>query len=297
MIAPDGALHYIPFATLRSGEGDQRRFLVETHDVALIPSIGMLRSAAHGGARPEPAKQMLLVDDPVYEINDSRLATLASNTQASPASAPSRWLTLFRGADDAGNLPRLPGTAQEATTIARLLDVSQVDRLEGFAATRDGFLGLDLGRYRLIHVASHAITDSDVPQASALVLSTFDRRSQQIDGRVLAADFMNIRLNADAVVLSACDTALGRSVAGEGLMGLRYVVLARGAKAVVASLWNAPDAATAQLMTQFYTSLLRGHRSGVAALGEAMRSLLHGPFADPSVWGAFAITVSTMDET
>jgi CHAT domain-containing protein len=294
LIAPDGALHYIPFATLRASERGQRHFLVEKHDVAVIPSLGMLRN---GSARAAPTKQMLLVDDPVYELNDSRLATMTSNKQSTPAPTASRWLTLFRGAEEATNLPRLPGTAQEATTIARLLDPGQVDRLEGFAATRDGFLGLDLGRYRLIHVASHAITDSDVPQASALVLSTFDRSSRQIDGRVLAADFMNVRLNADAVVLSACDTALGRSVAGEGLMGLRYVVLARGAKAVVASLWNAPDAATAQLMSQFYTSLLRSRRSGVAALGESMRSLLHGPFADPSVWGAFTITISTMDET
>jgi CHAT domain-containing protein len=263
----------------------------------VIPSAGLLRAGVRAGTRLEPAKQMLLVDDPVYALDDARLATHAADARASSASTASSWLTLFRGAEDTSKLPRLPGTAQEASTIAQLLQPDQVDRLEGFAATRDRFLGLDLGRYRLIHVASHALTDSDVPQASALVLSTVDRQSQQIDGRVLAADFMNVRLHAEAVVLSACDTALGPSVAGEGLMGLRYVVLARGAQTVVASLWNAPDAATAQLMTQFYTSLLRDHRSGTAALADAMRLMLRGPFADPSVWGAFAITVSTMDET
>ena len=297
LIAPDGALHYIPFATLRSGGAAGRRFLVETNDIAVIPSIGMLRTSKRRDARTAPAKEMLLVDDPVYALSDSRLAIVAAGTRPQPAATESRWKMLFRGAEAGRDLPRLPATAREATSIALLLPAGQVDRLEGFAATRDGFLGADLGRYRLIHVASHAMMDADVPQASALILSTFDRRSQQIDGRVLAADFVNIRLNADAVVLSACDTALGKSVAGEGLMGLRYVVLARGAKSVVSSLWPAADQGTAQLMVQFYTALLRGRLAGPAALAQAMRSMLHGPFADPSVWGAFAISVSQIDES
>ena len=294
LIAPDGALHYIPFATLRSGGAASKRFLVESHDIAVIPSIGMLRIGQSRSAHTAPPKEMLLVDDPVYALDDVRLAGVTKTGNA--AAAESRWLNLFRGGERGGDLPRLPATAQEATTIARLLPAGQVDRLEGFAATRDSFLNAGLGRYRLIHVASHAISDSEVPQASALILSTFDRRSQQIDGRVLAADFMNIRLNADAVVLSACDTALGKSVAGEGLMGLRYVVLARGAKSVVSSLWPAPDQGTAELMVRFYTALLRDRASGAAALGDAMRGMLRGPFADPSVWGTFAISVSEINE-
>ncbi len=182
----------------------------------------------------------------------------------------------------------------EASAIASLLPAAEVDRLEGFAATRAGFLKAGLHRYRFIHVASHAVTDSEIPQLSALVLSTRDARGRAIEGRVMAADLMHVHLNADAVILSACDTALGKSIAGEGLIGLRYIVLARGARAVLGSLWPVPDSATAQLMLRFYSSLLRDKSSVVAASSEAMREMLAGPLNDPAVWAAFAASISSL---
>ena len=234
---------------------------------------------------------MLLVADPVYEASDSRLAGVSrADGAAKTARLPA--MLLVRGAERDGSLPRLPATAQEAATIASLLPKEGVDRLEGLTATRDRFLASGLERYRFIHIASHAVNDAEIPQASALVLSTFDQRAQPSDGRVLAADFVNVQLNAEAVVLSACDTALGKSVAGEGLIGLQYVVLARGAESVVSSLWPVIDQASAQLMSQFYTSRLRAHAALPAALGDAMRAMLTGRFKDPGVWGAFTIAVA-----
>jgi CHAT domain-containing protein len=234
---------------------------------------------------------MLLVADPVYEASDSRLASaMRPESAAKPAQVPAMFLV--RGSDGSGSLPRLPATAEEAATIAALLPKDRVDRLEGLAAARDRFLAAGLERYRFIHVASHAVNDVEIPQASALVLSTFDQRAQPADGRVLAADLVNVQLHAEAVVLSACDTALGKNVAGEGLMGLQYVVLARGAESVVSSLWPVIDQASAQLMSQFYRSRLRAHAALPAALGDAMRGMLTGRFKDPGVWGAFTVTVA-----
>jgi len=291
IFVPDGALHYIPFATLRFSEATRARFLAETHDIAIAPSMGMFLDARGPRWKAAPTRQMLLVADPVYTLSDSRLALLAGNARAAERKGGVWPFSLLRTVENESQLERLPGTAQEAASIAALLPKESVDRLEGFTATRERFLNAGLGRYRYIHIASHAVTDAEIPQASALILSRFDQRSQELDGRVLAADFMNVRLNAQTVVLSACDTALGKSIAGEGLVGLRYVVLARGAESVVSSLWPVSDQATAQLMSRFYSSLLRGDARVDTALSEAMRAMISGSFKDPGLWGAFALTV------
>jgi CHAT domain-containing protein len=170
------------------------------------------------------------------------------------------------------------------------MPATSVDRLEGFAATRDRFLSAGLERYRFIHIATHAVADAEVPQASALILSRFDKNARPLDGNVLAADFMLFQLNAQTVVLSACDTALGRNVDGEGLIGLRYVVLARGAQSVVSSLWPVADRATEEVMSKFYPLLLRG-APVESALAEAMRTMIEGPLSDPAWWSGFALTL------
>ena len=216
--------------------------------------------------------------------------------QAVTSQPSSSDFLLTRGvAGSVTHLPRLPGAAREATAIAALLPADEVDRLDGFAANRQKFLAGDLNRYRLIHVASHAMTDPDIPQASALILSTVDQAGKEIDGRVLAADFLNFRLRAETVVLSGCDTALGKRVDGEGLIGLRYLVLARGAHSVVSSLWPALDQVTAELMVKFYSSLLNQHSSVIAAWSAASRETLAGAYADPGTWGAFMLTLSNVD--
>jgi CHAT domain-containing protein len=112
---------------------------------------------------------------------------------------------------------------------------------------------------------------------------------------VLAADLMSTRLTADAVVLSACDTSMGKNISGEGLVGLRYAILARGARSVVSSYWPVADQAAEQLMTKFYSSLLRGKVSLIAASSDAMRGMRAGVFADPAMWAAFAVTVGGID--
>jgi CHAT domain-containing protein len=240
---------------------------------------------------------MLLVDDPVYDPADPRVAKNSSPISPDTgltASGPA--LALVRGAGSGAYLPRLPGAAREAAVIASLMPPDSIDRLDGFAANRERFLASALGRYRLIHVASHATTDPEIPQASALILSTVDANGKQIDGRVLGADFMSVRLHADTVVLSACDTALGKSVAGEGLIGLQYAVLARGARSVVSSLWPAIDQVTADLMVKFYSTLLNQHSTVISAWSAASRAALEGPYADPGTWGAFMLTLSHVQD-
>lgn len=292
VFVPDGALHYIPFAALRTADAT---FLIERHDIAGAPSLEMLLSRRPANKDP-PARQMLVVADPVYGLDDLRLGTHAAPATEERASVWPLSL-LLRGPEGEGRLARLPGTAREAATIASVFPQGSVDRLEGFAATRERFLNAGLGRYQFIHIATHAIADSDVPQASALLLSRFDNRSQEIDGRVLAADFINVQLNAQTVVLSACDTAMGKNISGEGLMGLRYVVLARGARAVVASMWPVADQVSAELMARFYKTLLQEQLRVAPALSDAMRTTIDGRFKDPGLWAAYALSVASLDGT
>jgi CHAT domain-containing protein len=297
IFAPDGSLHYTPFATLRCNSEGRKVFLVENHDIAITPSVQMFLRAEGPREVPGDARGMLLVADPVYDPKDPRVGASPELSASTNLEAYGPDMSLVRGfVGSPAHLPRLPGAAKEAASIASLLPAGEVDRLDGFSASREQFLGAGLNRYRLIHVASHATTDPEIPQASALILSTVDKQGKEIDGRVLAADFMSLRLRADTVVLSACDTALGKSVAGEGLIGLRYVVLARGARSVVSSLWPALDQVTAELMVKFYSALLHQHSSVISAWSAASRATLTGPYADPGTWGAFMLTLSHVDD-
>jgi len=271
-VVADGALHYIPFGVLRDAQAG--RFLIEDHDLGIAPSVRTLFQS--NGARAAPAKtRMLLVADPLYGNEDSRSASLRG------------------GEADAARLQRLPGTAAEAQAIRRLFRTNQIDSLEGAAATRERFLATDFRAYRFIHIASHAVADAEIPQLSALILSTVDRSGRPINGRVVAADLLNVRFDTDLLVLSGCETALGRNIAGEGLMGLQYVMLARGARAVVSSLWAVPDRETAQLMSRFYAASLERGLGPRAALGAAMRSMV-AEKVDPSLWSAFGLTTSVL---
>jgi CHAT domain-containing protein len=289
IFAPDGALHYIPFAALRAT--GQPRFLIENHDVALTPSVRILLNRSPEATVPHlRAERLLLVADPVYTADDDRLRSTAASRNTDSKETDLRSM-VFRSSSGA-LLPRLIYTAREADAVASLFAPDQIDRLEGFTATKDRFLAAPFDRYRVIHVASHSMIDAQILGLSALALSAFAPSGKKIDNLVFAADFLPLRLNADLVVLSACDTALGKNVAGEGLMGLRYIVLARGAGAVVASLWEVPDEATSNLMTAFYRSFLSGHKSITAALSEAMRTMVRKSNADPSEWGSFTATIS-----
>jgi CHAT domain-containing protein len=289
VFAPDGALHYVSFAALRPNDAPAGRFLIQDHDISVTPSIAMLGRSEPPVAALKPGKELLLVTDPVYQAADSRVIPGIGNLRMAQADSGAADEPRFGAIP--GNLQRLPGTAAEGRAIAALLPAAKVDVLEGFAATREQFLAAALGQYRLIHVATHGLVDTQVPQLSSLILSTRDRQGRPLEGRVLAADFMAVRLSADVVVLSACDTALGKNVLGEGLIGLRYVILARGARAVVASLWAVPDKMGARLVAKFYKSMIQGRMKVASALSAAMREVLLEDGSDPALWAAFDVTL------
>jgi CHAT domain-containing protein/tetratricopeptide (TPR) repeat protein len=276
----DGTLHTVPFAALTSGGGREAEFLVDAHDVGVVPT---LRSVGAPG-RALTVARALVVADPVYSRQDARFAARAGEPVA-PAPAMLAENSL-RGAH---SWNRLPASGREATEITRLLGPASVETLSGFDASRAGVLSHELGRYQYIHFAAHAVADAEAPQLSALILSTVDAAGRPRAGEVFAGDFLTQRLNAELVVLSGCDTALGQASAGEGLLGMRYAAHAAGARSVVASLWPVMDASGSRLMRDLYTGIIRERLTPVAALSRAMRAARR-QWQDPALWAAFDVS-------
>jgi len=287
VVIPDGALDYVPFAALRTREVQAGSFVALQHDVAVTPAAWML-DLGRGRTALRHRREILLVADPVYQADDPRLATVwaaltMAETSANPASVRYR------------DLQRLQFTAEEAAGISAQFPPSEVDALIGVNATRERLLALDWSQYRFIHIATHGIVDAQVPELSALILGSYDDRGEVVDRAVRVADVSLQTLTAEVAVLSACETALGTEVRSEGLVGMSSTMLARGARAVVASLWPVPDEIGARLMTEFYQHMLHDSMGPEAALSTAMRSMvLHQPPADPALWAAFQVSVAAL---
>jgi CHAT domain-containing protein len=290
IVIADGALSYVPFAALRIAHAERASYFIVQHDVAVAPAVWWLMAHQPRASSATSSTRVLLVSDPIYSADDERLTA-----SAGPAGAvkPAESITDLPELVQAADLKRLPWTARETARIAALAPPALVDQLSGATATRGRLLSVDWSRYRIIHLASHGILDASMPQLSALLLGAYDDRGQRVEQAVRAADLELLTLNADIVALSACDTALGRDVAGEGSVGLVYTALARGAGAVIGSLWQAPDEMSAHVMTEFYRGILHDHLSPSEALGSAMRGeLVRNPQADPALWAAFQLSVS-----
>jgi CHAT domain-containing protein len=162
--------------------------------------------------------------------------------------------------------------------------------LSDVSATRDRLFKTDLAQYAMLHLATHGIFDPDRPEDSGLLLSTTDRDGQQIDGFLRLQDIYELRAPVLLVVLSACETALGRDVQGEGLIGVTRGFMYAGASSVVASLWKVDDAATAELMKLFYSNMLQGGMTPGEALRAAQNSIRQQPdWRSPYYWAAFTL--------
>ncbi|MBV8495190.1 MAG: CHAT domain-containing protein [Gammaproteobacteria bacterium] len=288
LIVPDGALDYVPFAALQTAETGGS-FVVTRHDIALASAAWALDASGTRG-RSRARRGLLLVADPVYEADDPRILAVRRQPATARPSTGIRPDTVRR------KYRRLRFTGQEAAGIAAQFVPADVDRLVGLDATRERLLSLDWSAYRFIHIATHGVVDAQVPQLSALILGSYDALGEVADDAIRVADLSLRTLPADVVVLSGCETALGRAVSSEGLVGLSSTMLARGARAVVASLWPVGDEIGAHLMTEFYRQLLPHPLAPETALGAAMRSVVsRDRSADPALWAAYQVSVAELE--
>ena len=291
LIVPDGALQFVPFAMLprpgRPGLADEP--LVVQHEIVQLPSasiVPVLRASVEGRAAPD--RLLAVLADPVLADDDSRLAARPGHV-ASPRALP---LDLMRSAASTGTgrFERLLFTRQEAMAIGGLAGGAPALVALDFDASRDTALDPALSRYRYVHFATHALLNAEHPELSGIVLSLVARDGRHQDGFLRLHDIYNMRLAADLVVLSACQTALGRDVRGEGLVGLTRGFMYAGAPRVVASLWDVRDEQTADLMTRLYRSVLKDGLRPAAALRAAQLAMMKDPRGSaPAHWAGFVL--------
>jgi len=187
-------------------------------------------------------------------------------------------------------IKRLPFTRQEADQILSVAPLGENLKALDFKANRATATGSELSNYRYVHFATHGYLDTTTPSLSAIVLSLVNEQGKAQDGFLRAHDIYNLHLPAELVVLSACETGLGKDVRGEGLDGITRGFMYAGARRVIVSLWNVNDKATAALMKRLYTEMLRENRTPAAALRAAQIEMLRlRQWQSPYYWAAFVM--------
>jgi CHAT domain-containing protein len=264
--------------------------------VVCLPSATALRARRGGPPPNRPAGKVLAVfADPVFSPSDARVTGGDVRPAGTDSSAMSRDASLSeedRSGTAGGNeFPRLPFSRAEAGAIARLAPAGTVWEALDFQASRSAALDPGLGEYAYIHFATHGLLDSGRPERSGLVLSLVDERGRPQEGVLRLADIYGLRLPARLVALSACQTALGRDVRGEGLLSLTRGFMYAGAERVLASLWKVDDEATARLMEEFYRRVLGPSPLPPArALQEAQRAIRRQKrWSAPYFWAGFVL--------
>jgi CHAT domain-containing protein/Tfp pilus assembly protein PilF len=299
--------------------------LIVNHEIVNLPSASVLAvlRQQEQGRKPAP-NAVAVVADPVFDRSDPRVAatgkTLTASARAVPQTrsgqisdkkkeatknpseaslieAPSSAGLLTRSATDIGlsrngqlRLPRLRFTRKEADEIMAVTPEGMGKKAVDFDATRAMATSPELSQYRIVHFATHGLLDSAHPELSGLVFSMVDKNGRPQNGFLELQDIYNLNLPADLVVLSACETGLGKEISGEGLVGLTRGFMYAGASRVVASLWRVSDVGTAELMGAFYTAMEKDGLPPAAALRTAQIKLWKQKrWSDPYYWAAFQI--------
>ncbi len=328
LVVADGALNYVPFETLVTEapaagvDYSTLPYLLKKNEVVYAPSASVLAAVRQqsSAAAANRGRDLLLIADPVFDSSDPRARAAKPGAVATGETATgdgkmgdavvgqaARGLALSSAVEDlaaqtatgdattaagAARIARLPGTRAEAQQIAQFARTAgrraelwlDLDASESNIETRD------LKKYRVLHVATHGLLDTERPQFTGLVLSQIGG-SGGGDGFLRTDEIFNLRLGSPLVMLSACETGLGREKRGEGVIGLTRAFMYAGAPTVGVSLWSVSDRSTAELMTDFYRRLLvKDGTSPTAALRDARRQMIAGKkYSAPFYWSPFVL--------
>ncbi len=262
-IIPDGSLWEVPFQALQDATG---RYVLEEYAIHFAPSLNVLSAM-----RQPPAQQispsLLALGNPAHK-----------ETKTDSAEKFSR------------EFAPLPDAEKEVASVGKLFGKRKV--LTGQAATESIFKSL-AGDYGMLHLATHAVLDNLHPLNSYLLLAN-SQSDEKNDGLLTAREVMELKLQAQLVVLSACETANGRISAGEGVIGLSWAFLLAGCRTMVVSQWQVNSTSTTEFMIHFFTQLKRGEDKKQGAKAQALRQatlqLLHqSRYQHPYYWAGFVM--------
>jgi len=265
------------------------------HEIINEPSASALALLmSETASRKQASNAIAVFADPVFEADDPRMSSAKPRDEVMTAqmleSDSQRALRDVGFTGEGRHIPRLQASKEEAEAIMSLTPWREGFTAIGFEANRATAMRPDLGNYRIVHFATHGLLNDEHPELSGVVLSLFDQKGQPQDGFLRLHDIYNLKLPVDLVVLSACNTGLGKDVRGEGLIGLTRGFMYAGASSVVASLWKVDDEATAELMRLFYGFMLRDGLSPAAALRKAQVTMSQQKrWQSPYYWAGFVI--------
>ena len=267
VIVRDGQLHLVPFDGLREVSG---RYVAETQTVIYSPSATAFYLLTEQRQRPSTRRKALLA---IGGIQYSR--------------SPMNRSGLTRGYDQSGFVD-LPSSGDEVRIARATFPRNETKLLLGTSATEAAFKAAVSAEYRVIHLAVHGFADSTFPDRAALVLLSDQLAGE--DGFLQASEIVQLRFDADLVVLSACDTAVGPLQGQEGIANLSRAFLLAGARTVISTLWQIDDSSSLFLMKRFYAHL-SANGSAASALTAAKRDMLRtfGRKALPYQWAGFTI--------
>ncbi len=295
LIVPDGVLHYTPFPALTldqtAGKNDNIP-LIAKHEIIILPSASTLVILRQNyGDRKPPDRTLAILADPVFSPEDERVK--GKLTQETTEKLESNNLGLNRSlrSSDLGWPPkRLPFTRQEAQTILSLVPSDYSTQSFDFSASRTTANDGNLANYQIVHFATHGIANSQNPELSGIVMSMVDGKGNLVNGFLRLTDIFNLKLSANLVVLSACQSGLGQNIKGEGIVGLTRGFMYAGAQRVAVSLWSVDDEGTAVLMQKFYQKMLQQKLAPAAALRAAQMEMMESKeWKSPYYWAAFTL--------
>ncbi len=309
LVVADGALNYVPFeALVKTTDGadySSLSYLIKTNEIVYAPSGSVVAAIRQqGGSSPtvregsRAGKNILLIADPIFNSNDPRL----KGNSAVQATGEARGLGL--GLESAINdvtdssapavglqLARLTGTRTEAEEIAKTARTGggQPDLWMDLNASEDNVHNRDISNYRVIHFATHGLLDAQRPQFTGVVLSLVGNKAN--DGFLRTDEIFNLRMSPALVMLSACETGLGKEKRGEGVIGLTRAFMYAGAPTVGVTLWSVADKSTADLMTDFYKRFLGpGAVPASSAMRNAQLSMISArKYSAPFYWAPFVL--------
>lgn len=278
IIVADGILQHVPFQVLSaSAKADEP--LIDKFDIANAASASTLAIMRQERKNRVPGSKL------VVGFGD---AVFSSSSQAPISDSPNSVVERSAAVIQEGRLPPLFKSQAELRAIRDLAGTDDSKFYVQYDATRQNLLNIDLGNYKIVHLVTHGIFDERQPELSGLVLSLRDANQQPVNGYVGLADIYKLHAPVDLVVLSACNSALGPEVRGEGLTGLTRGFTYAGASSIIASFWNVDDEAGAELMKQFYTNLLQHGMSPATALRAAQNEIRKRPeWRSPYFWAGF----------
>ena len=311
LVVADGALNYVPFEALvktaDAADYSSLPYLIKSNEIIYAPSASVIGAIRQQGNK-STGKTMLILADPVFNSNDARARGVAASTVsaetrglgiqsaltdlAGQAAAPTAETAKMQGLP----LARLAGTRTEAEQIVKLAKTSgtQADVWLDLDASEDNLDARDVSKYRVLHIATHGLLDAERPQFTGLVLTLVGNKGE--DGFLRTDEVFNMRLGSPLVMLSACETGLGKEARGEGVMGLTRAFMYAGAPTVGVTLWSVPDKSTAELMIDFYKRLLATPAGGAAnvsasaAMRDAQLAMIAGKkYSAPLYWAPFVL--------